>query len=63
MDPNITVAACERAQTAWFEVRTAVLGGSLHEVDGHRWLDGPDGVNLMFPTQLGVGGTWWWHPR
>jgi GNAT superfamily N-acetyltransferase len=52
----VTVADCERVQTAWFEARATTLGGRVIEDEGLRWIVGPDGVSLMFPAELSVDG-------
>ena len=44
----ITVADCERVQTNWFLARATALGGSAWSDDQLQWIDGPDGLNLMF---------------
>jgi GNAT superfamily N-acetyltransferase len=48
----VTVADCERVQTAWFVYRAQELGGAVWEDDGTTWTDGPDGLNLMFPSRI-----------
>jgi len=48
----VSVADCERVQANWFRYRAESLQGSV-TVDGPlTWTDGPDGLNLMFPTAL-----------
>ncbi|MFI6070730.1 GNAT family N-acetyltransferase [Actinoplanes sp. NPDC051343] len=48
----ITVADCQRVQTAWFRYRATGLGGAIWEDGPLTWTDGPDGLNLMFPPAL-----------
>lgn len=48
----VTIADCERVQTNWFAARATSLGGTVWRDDGLLWTDGPDGLNLMFPTNL-----------
>ncbi|MDI5963449.1 GNAT family N-acetyltransferase [Streptantibioticus silvisoli] len=48
----VTVADCERVQTNWFRTRAETLGGRVWRDDGLLWTDGPDGLNLMFPSKL-----------
>lgn len=48
----VTVADCERVQAGWFRARAARLGGRRWQDGPLDWLDGPDGLSLMFPTRL-----------
>ena len=48
----VTVADCERVQTQWYRARAAVLGGEAWSDGPLTWTDGPDGQNLMFPTEM-----------
>ncbi len=48
----VTVTDCERVQTNWFRARANALGGTVWDEDGMLWTDGPDGMNLMFPSAL-----------
>lgn len=43
---------CERVQAAWFRTRAARLGGRRWRDGGLDWLEGPDGLSLMFPAEL-----------
>lgn len=52
----MTVADCERVQTNWFCARAEVLGGSVWTDGPLTWVDGPDGLNLMFPRSLSADG-------
>ena len=51
-DHREIVSACERVQTAWFQVRAERLGGQVWADRGLTWIDGPDGCNLMFPDTV-----------
>ena len=51
-DPAVTVAACERVQTSWFRRRAEEIGGEVWADGPLNWIDGPDGLNLMFPREL-----------
>lgn len=48
----VTVADCERVQTHWFTTRAAVLGGEVWQDGPLIWIDGPDGLRLMFPKEI-----------
>jgi GNAT superfamily N-acetyltransferase len=54
-----TVADCELVQTNWFRARALELGGTVWSDDGLVWIDGPDGVNLMFPRKLTRAAVLW----
>ncbi|GAA4162059.1 hypothetical protein GCM10022286_20570 [Gryllotalpicola daejeonensis] len=51
-DQRNIVSVCERAQTAWFTARAEHLGGEVWTDGPLTWVDGPDGLNLMFPEQI-----------
>lgn len=51
----VTVADCQRVQTNWYRYRAETLGGEVWTDASLTWIDGPDGQNLMFPTQLDAG--------
>jgi GNAT superfamily N-acetyltransferase len=48
----VTVADCQRVQTNWYRVRAQTLGGEIWTDGPLTWIDGPDGQNLMFPTEM-----------
>jgi GNAT superfamily N-acetyltransferase len=48
----VTVADCQRVQTNWFRLRAETCGGSVWTDGPMTWIDGPDGLNLMFPTEM-----------
>ena len=50
----VKVGDCERVQSSWFAARAAALDGNEWIDEGLRWIDGPDGFNLMFPPRLPV---------
>jgi GNAT superfamily N-acetyltransferase len=50
--PSELVSVCERVQTEWFRVRAEQLGGAAWHDGELFWTDGPDGLNLMFPTAI-----------
>ena len=50
----VTVADCERVQANWFRIRATELGGAVWNDDGLMWIDGPDGMNVMFPRSLSL---------
>jgi GNAT superfamily N-acetyltransferase len=52
----VTVADCERVQTSWFRIRAEALGGEVWTDGPLTWVDGPDGLNLMFPRSLPADG-------
>lgn len=47
----VGVEACERVQLNWFTHRARRLGGEVW-LDSGTWVDGPDGLNLMFPERV-----------
>jgi len=51
----VSVADCQRVQTNWLRMRAEVLGGAVWADGPLTWIDGPDGLNLMFPETL-TGG-------
>jgi GNAT superfamily N-acetyltransferase len=52
-DPvQVTVADCERVQSDWFAARAKAGGGAVWTDDSVTVTDGPDGLNLMFPTVI-----------
>jgi GNAT superfamily N-acetyltransferase len=51
----VSVADCQRVQTNWFRMRAEVLGGLVWADGPLTWIDGPDGLNLMFPETLAGG--------
>jgi GNAT superfamily N-acetyltransferase len=51
----VSVSDCEQVQTAWYRTRAIELGGNVWSDDGLLWIDGPDGMNLMFPRALTPG--------
>jgi GNAT superfamily N-acetyltransferase len=48
----VTIADCEHVQTEFFMARAAASNGTVWRDDGLLWIDGPDGLNVMFPGQL-----------
>jgi GNAT superfamily N-acetyltransferase len=46
------VSLCEQTQTEWFRLRAQRLGGEVWEDGPLLWIDGPDGLNLMFPESF-----------
>jgi GNAT superfamily N-acetyltransferase len=52
----VTVADCQRVQTNWFRLRAETCGGSVWTDGPMTWIDGPDGLNLMFPTDMTTAG-------
>lgn len=48
----MTVADCERVQTDWYRARAELLGGEVWTDGPLTWIDGPDGLNLMFPPHV-----------
>ena len=51
----VTVADCQRVQTNWYLLRAETCGGEAWTDGPLTWIDGPDGLNLMFPTEMGTG--------
>ena len=52
----VTVADCQRVQTNWFRLRAETCGGAVRTDGPMTWIDGPDGLNLMFPTEISTIG-------
>ena len=52
----VTVADCQRVQTNWFRFRAETCGGAVRTDGPLTWIDGPDGLNLMFPTEMSTTG-------
>jgi GNAT superfamily N-acetyltransferase len=52
----VTVADCQRVQTNWFRFRAESCGGAVRTDGPMTWVDGPDGLNLMFPTEISTTG-------
>lgn len=52
----VTVADCQRVQRSWFTVRAQTLAGTVWTDGPLTWTDGPDGLNLMFPTEMTTTG-------
>jgi GNAT superfamily N-acetyltransferase len=48
----VTVADCQRVQTNWYRFRAETLAGQVWTDGPLTWIDGPDGQNLMFPTEM-----------
>jgi len=48
----VTVADCERVQANWYRFRAESCGGEVATDGGLTWIDGPDGLNLMFPDEM-----------
>ena len=52
----VTVADCQRVQTNWFRFRAETCGGEVRTDGPMTWIDGPDGLNLMFPAEMSTTG-------
>jgi GNAT superfamily N-acetyltransferase len=52
VDHRDIIAVCERVQTEWFRARAEHLGGRVWSDRSLTWVDGPDGLNLMFPHAI-----------
>jgi GNAT superfamily N-acetyltransferase len=48
----VSVADCQRVQTNWYRLRAETCGGEVWTDGPLTWIDGPDGQNLMFPTDM-----------
>lgn len=48
----VTVADCQRVQTSWYRFRAEACGGEVWTDGTLSWIDGPDGLNLMFPPRM-----------
>jgi hypothetical protein len=52
----VTVTDCQRVQTNWFRFRAEACGGAVRTDGPMTWVDGPDGLNLMFPIEISIAG-------
>jgi hypothetical protein len=52
----VTVTDCQRVQTNWFRFRAEACGGAVRTDGPTTWVDGPDGLNLMFPIEISTAG-------